>query len=236
MSHIPPLSFPWNDQTSPEDSVAMAFVSSPELSLIGSRIHWEFHDLVIAYDMLRQTLVERDSAIQDRVDEVRKRVDTTYDEMQEIMKARFRESVRAENMMMAQIGRTSTRSIVVNSWILVESTMGEAYSVLLQAMSRNSTNFKSYRWEQFLSQFSDAGISLTNLSGFENANLCRLVNNAIKHAGKVSETMSQSAQFAELYGQDLRNIDIQPQHLVTGAHSFCMDLLESVQEKIDKQK
>ncbi|WP_386167907.1 hypothetical protein [Sulfitobacter pontiacus] len=236
MNKFPPLSFPWNYKTSQENSVAMAFVSSSELLAIASRIHWEFHDLVIAYDMLRQTLIERDRSIQVRVDEMKKNSDNTCDEIQGVMKARFLEDIRAEDMMLAQINRTSVRSIVVNSWILVESTLGEAYSVLLQEISETSTNSKSYRWDQLSFQFSEAGISLTNLSGFENANLCRMVNNAIKHAGKVSETMSQSDQFSQAFGKQLRNIDILPQPLVTGAHSFCMDLLERVQEKIDTLK
>jgi hypothetical protein len=233
MRQIPPLTFPWTDQTAPVNSVGMAHVSSSDLSAVASRIHWEFHDLVIAYDMLRQTLVERDRSIQDRVDKVRERENTPADEIQELIEARFREEVSAEDMMIAQISRTSARSIVVNSWILVESTMGEAYSILSHALSGTAPSSTSYRWDQFSSQFNATGISLANLSGFENANLCRLVNNAIKHAGKVSETMAQSAQFFGLKGYELRNIDIAPQPLITGAHSFCMDLLESVQKKVD---
>lgn len=236
MIFFPSLSFPWSDSNAPDDYVAMAFTTSPELSVTASRIHWEFHDLVVAYDMLRQTLIGRDRLIQERMDEPKEREDTVADELNELMEARFRETLRAENMMMAQISRTSTRSIIVNSWILVESTMGEAYSAFSSALNGASPNPTSFRWEQFLSQFGAIGISLTDLSGYENANLCRLVNNAIKHAGKVSETMSQSAQFAGLKGQELRNVDVSPQPLVTGAYSFCMDLLERVQVKVHMQQ
>lgn len=229
---FPPVTFPGHDANAPDNSVAMAWVTSPELVVIASRMHWEFHDLVVAYNMLRQTLVERDRSIQERVDAAKRRDDTGSDEINELMEIRFRETVQAEDMMIAQISRTSSRSIIVNSWILVESTMGEAHSVVSRFLSGAAPNSTGFRWDQFLFQFNEIGIKLTDLSGYENANLCRLVNNAIKHAGKVSETMSQSEQFSNLRGQELRNIDVLPQPLVTGTHNFCMDLLERVQAKV----
>lgn len=229
---FPPVTFPWMDADAPDNFVAMAQVTSPELVEIASRIHWEFHDLVVAYGMLRQTLVERDRSIQERVDDCQKRDDTVAGEISDLMASRFRETVLAEDTMMAQISRTSSRSIIVNSWILVESTMGEAYSAFSRALSGTTPSSTNFRWDQFLAQFGTIGIQLTGFPAYDDANLCRQVNNAIKHAGKVSETMSQSGQFSGLKGQELRKIDILPQPLVTGAHSFCMDLLESVQAKV----
>ena len=228
------LEFPWTDTNAPPDTVGMAFVSSKRISSISTRIFWEFHDLVVAFGMLQQTLRERDKMVQEKTDKLKKmQLEPDDDEeMFNVMRSRVRESIRAEHLMMAQIARTSVRSIIVNSWILAESTLGQTYSVLSKSQTGSKPSSTSYRWDQFVAQFQSLGITLSDLPSYEAANLCRIVNNGIKHDGNVSNQMAKSNQFSGCKGKNLRAIDIEPQPLVTGVHSFCMGLSEAVEKKL----
>lgn len=138
----------------------------------------------------------------------------------------------SEDMMLRQIGRVSIRSTVVNSWILAEGVLGAAYAELYGASNSGAIPKKSYRWDEFVSKFKGYGIVLSDLPAFENANLCRLVNNCIKHDGVITATMAESGLFAGLEDQKLRDIDFDHQPLISGVQGFCVAVLEAADEKL----
>lgn len=233
---IPKVIYPWFDKNAPSDLPALPLVTSQDLLTVAMRIYWEFHDLVIAYDMLRQTLIDRNKEIEKSVEKQKSLAIPDDDEILQIGRSRFFEIIHAEDLMMAEIARTSARSIIINSWILVERALGESFSSLHNLNNGSIPKSKSYRWDEFKKKFGAFGIILEKTPGFDDANLCRVVNNAIKHSGMVSLEMTKSSQFHGKEGHNVRDILIEPQAMITAAYGFGIAVIEAVDEKISPQK
>lgn len=227
--------YPWLDDGAPSNLPAIAITTSEDLAAISTRVHWEFHDLVVAHNMIRSTLIKRSEAIQEKEKNSVKIV-LSGDETEEFNRVKYLDRIRNEDLMAEQIMKTSARSVIINSWMLAERAMGESLSILNKEKKGISKEKADYAWPEFLAKFKAFGINLEALPGYENAKLCRIVNNAIKHHGKVSKEMSEAQQFIGMEGRNIRDVNISPQIMVTAASGFSVALIETVDKNISISK
>tara|TARA_R110000868_G_scaffold359462_1_gene621362 strand:- start:137 stop:847 length:711 start_codon:yes stop_codon:yes gene_type:complete len=117
---------------------------------------------------------------------------------------------------------------VVGLWAICEQFLGKIYRAYISEKDNieESTISAPYRWNDFLSSFSDNGIDLTTCDNYSNANECRALNNAIKHEPKVTERLTQFDYFTNHLNKELEEIELEMQRYLNGVSDFLGSLIE----------
>lgn len=75
-------------------------------------------------------------------------------------------------------------------------------------------------------EFSTLSIDLTACENFDNANECRVLNNALKHNPVVSERLMSFNYFSALGGTDLMSVPLEMQRYMNGISDLLGSLIE----------
>ena len=171
------LTFPWMEDAATPGFIGLATAAEPLLVTLVGRFVWEFHDLLIANQVLSEALMRRDVQVEEITREhsmlsdcLQSSKNETEHEKVELGMARLRETIGAEDAMVRQIQRTSERSVLVNAWILAESAMSESYLVLHHSLKSNPPRSDHFRWQDFHVHYARHGIVLEELSCYLQAN------------------------------------------------------------------
>jgi hypothetical protein len=88
-----------------------------------------------------------------------------------------------------------------------------------------------YRWDNFVKNYASIGIDLSICDSFQDANECRIVNNAIKHDPRVGERLEPFLYFEPYKDNKLMDVPLDMQRYLNGITNFLGSLIE----KLDTQ-
>jgi hypothetical protein len=123
---------------------------------------------------------------------------------------------------------------VVGLWAISEQFIGKIYRAYISEVDNIDEDSipTPYRWNDFLTKFSEKGINLENCDSYSDANECRALNNAIKHNPKVTDRLTEFAFFSDLLGKDLERIELEMQRYCNGISELLGSLIDKTSEII----
>lgn len=144
----------------------------------------------------------------------------------ELMDSRARTAILDADSQIAAIVAYANELCIIGLWAHTEKHLDGA----LTGMAGPSGE---YRWDGFLRAFESAGIDIRSLPGFETADECRLLNNALKHGGVVSPALAAKTTFRRDLGKELRNLELHPQPYLLSVHHLIGSLLETCGARLE---
>jgi hypothetical protein len=124
---------------------------------------------------------------------------------------------------------------VIGLWATAEQHLGQVFIPLAAHVNRvpESSVKCSYRWDDFTAGYAPLGIDLKSLHDFADADECRVLNNTIKHSGKVCARLAQYPFFTSHLNLKLFGIQFEMQRYVNAVTHFVGSLIERASRIID---
>lgn len=124
---------------------------------------------------------------------------------------------------------------LVGLWAIAEQFLGRIYTSFLSKKSGISEEMirAPYKWDDFEREFANLGIDLKSCENFDNANECRVLNNAIKHDPTVRSKLLMFSYFLPFSGQKLDRVSLEMQRYLNGVSDFLGSLIEKVNLVLD---
>lgn len=117
---------------------------------------------------------------------------------------------------------------VVGLWAIAEQFLGKIFREIrgyLDGVNPATVN-APYKWDDFIRDFSTLSIDLTSCENFNNANECRVLNNAVKHDPIVSGRLLSFSYFSGFNGDELMSVPLEMQRYLNGVSDFLGSLIE----------
>lgn len=124
---------------------------------------------------------------------------------------------------------------VVGLWAITEQFLGKIYRTYI-ALTTNidaDTVSSPYRWDKYIEEYANIGIDLSMCDGFQDANECRVVNNAIKHDPTVGRRLEAFPYFTPFRGFRLVEVPLDMQRYLNGVNDLLGSLMEKVESQLD---
>jgi hypothetical protein len=144
-------------------------------------------------------------------------------EMTAIGRSRILEGVRNIDLDIDGVSNLADQLTIVGLWAFAEKYLNRIYSQTVQKKLNSSILlFKNeYRWDEFSKKyFDDLGVPLDKSDLYNDANECRLVNNAIKHGGIISRKLASFPMFHGREGLGLETFTLETQRYCNAIYSF----------------
>lgn len=219
------------------------FNGSGPLGNLYSELHYHLYDMSRYHQAVIRELNsnyekvgEWSDTLKGKVEEIEKNV---FDEEElELWKFRVSEERVAINNADMEIARAQAFAdefTIIGLWATAEKYLGLVYRHIESNQTNTAFDNTSapYRWDQIKNAFLGKAITLESLDGYLDANECRLLNNAIKHGGKVGSNLTSFSCFSGCLGQELHKIDFEMQRYYNGVYSFLGDLIRQANKIID---
>lgn len=188
---------------------------------------WYHEDLVLFHRLYYRSANEAEEGVREQVRRYKRILDnnTDIDEWMDVGAARIRESIRSNDLAYKQARDFADHLLTVGLWSVVEQYVNRVATVMLD------TDGFSETWPKTVATFSERGIDLKALTAYATVNELRLVNNAIKHSGKVSPRLLKFPAFAAgKEGTLLTSIQLPLQRYSDAVHQFVQHLIETVDD------
>ncbi|MEQ8382604.1 MAG: hypothetical protein RH949_09570 [Coleofasciculus sp. A1-SPW-01] len=154
----------------------------------------------------------------------------------ELQKTRILDSIIAQDQENKHVIGFIDQMCVVGLWALAEQFLGKIYRTYIAVKNSVDANTVSspYKWDDFKKQYYERiGVDLSTCDGFQDANKCRLVNNAIKHNPIVGQKLEGFPDFAPHKGKKLMEVPLDMQCYLNGVNNFLGSLMEKVEAQLD---
>jgi hypothetical protein len=196
--------------------------------------HWEMENLALFNQAAYSGVVKR-ASVTDELWEEHQRMEAIpasddEDEGKQVALARLRETATANEIESEAIARYADEVTVVATWAFVEKLLNRGLTALQTALGQPLIT--DHRWPNINAAFQQCGIDLSAASGFADADECRKVNNAIKHAGVVSNALAALPAFAGKAGSALTDLELDTQRYFFGAGDFTSAVLETCSDVV----
>lgn len=154
---------------------------------------------------------------------------------QEVQKTRILDSIIAQDQENNRVIGFIDQMAAVGLWALAEQFLGKIYRTYIAvATSVDADTVSSpYRWDDFIKEYASIGIALSTCDGFQDANECRAVNNAIKHDPTVGKRLEVFPYFTPYKGSKLMEVPLDMQRYLNGVNDFLGSLMEKVEAQLD---
>ena len=123
---------------------------------------------------------------------------------------------------------------VVGLWAIAEQFLGKVfrgYKALIDNCPPESVQHP-YRWDALVNIFTTIGIDLLACENIQNADECRVLNNAIKHDPTVGNRLMSFPYFVQYQGKRLEAIPLEMQRYLNGVSDFLGSLIENADQKL----
>jgi len=228
------------DENRPQ--VYMNNIAGP-LSNLQSNLHWYLHDLSRFHQVIINDLNKRNDDFDKRYKLFKEhlheeRPNISDEEGLEYLKYKVSQiecGFDDEKIVIDRCKAFSDEFSVIGMWATGEKYLGKVYAAIESYQTGSPINDISvpYRWDDIKSKLADKSILLEQLDGYADANECRVLNNAIKHAGFVTTRLSQFPFFTSLNGEELQKVDYDTQRYYNGISSFLGNLIQLGNRALD---
>ena len=211
------------------------------LSALQASFDWRITYLCQFHQITYSKLAEQDAQIAEEYKRQKLIVDAVKTESDEeaeglaLAKSQMLSGFRERDDDIEKAKQLADEYTVIGLWATAEQYLGKTYTSLyshVHAVPAASVN-APYKWQDFTTRFSTLGVNLASLDDLPDANECRVLNNAIKHSGKVEGAIAQYPFFATHQGEDLSEIPFQLQRYVNGVTHFISSLIGAASKLID---
>jgi hypothetical protein len=219
-------------------------IGGPVGSLQG-RLDWELFYLCGFHRAIYKGLLTRNESLEDRIQDLRKRYEANRDfqsdddeETEQLVQSRIRESLVADESDLEREKHLADSLTVVALWAIAEKNLRQILALLESELTRESVEDWEliYRWDKLGGRYKKLSVNLRELHDFEDAEECRVLNNAIKHAGIVSSRLAQFPFFSARAGIDLSSLDFEMQRYLNGVSNFLGSLIERANELLAEKR
>lgn len=221
----PPLIAP-GDVPSGHPKAVDAYWAAGVLASAMGQLHWDLIHLTRFHHAAYRTVADVDARLDAMAARLSPKPEVKSDpdemEMSAIAHSRARTAIDDGTAENAAVAAFADELFIVGLWALAEQYLGKALNVLPSANG-------SYRWDDINNAFLQDGIDLATLPGYNGANECRLVNNAIKHTGVVNDRLSQFPAFHGLKDKPIRRLSLDAQRYLNCVHHLLGSAMESAE-------
>jgi hypothetical protein len=203
-------------------------------------LHWLLFDFCRMHQIVYKEIVhieeQLDSVVQENKEELILSTNTESSEeefYEELQKTRVLDGIIAKNHENRRVVGFIDQMAVVGLWALAEQFLGRIYREYMAVKTRVDADTVSspYRWDNFVKNYASIGIDLSICDSFQDANECRIVNNAIKHDPRVGERLEPFLYFEPYKDNKLMDVPLDMQRYLNGITNFLGSLIE----KLDTQ-
>lgn len=123
---------------------------------------------------------------------------------------------------------------VVGLWAIAEQFLGKVfrgYKSLTDNCAPEDVKCP-YRWDEIVTVFTTIGIDLLACENFQNADECRILNNAIKHDPAVGNRLMSFSYFVNYQGKKLEDVPLEMQRYLNGVSDFLGSLIERADQQL----
>lgn len=153
----------------------------------------------------------------------------------ELQKSRILDAIIAQDHENTSVIRFVDQMAIVGLWAITEQFLGKIYReyVAVKDGVDADTVSSPYKWDDFINKYQSIGIHLSLCDNFQDANECRLVNNAIKHKPIIDQKLLQFPYFASYQGKKLMEVPLDMQRYLNGITNFLGSLFEKVDKELE---
>lgn len=151
----------------------------------------------------------------------------------ELRLGRMRQTMMINDDIVEKVARYADEVTIIAVWAFIEKHLNFGLTTLQKKLNLPQTS--DHRWPSIEQAYLQCGIKLSQLSGFEDANECRLVNNALKHAGMVSQLLGDYPAFAGKVDLTLDTVILDVQRYYFAAGDFTSAAMERCSQIAQQQ-
>jgi hypothetical protein len=212
------------------------------LGAIFSELEWLLFDFCRMHQIVYKEIVHLEEGLshftQENKEELtlNSKLDLSEEEYyKEVQKTRILDSIIAKEQENKRVIGFIDQMAVVGLWALAEQFLGKIYrtSIAITTSVDADTVSSPYRWDDLIKGYASISIDLSTCDSFQDANECRVVNNAIKHNPKVGEKLEVFSYFTPYRGAKLMDVPLDMQRYLNGVSNFLGSLMEKVEAQLD---
>jgi hypothetical protein len=218
---------------SEKDNVPIPFASnfSGKFGKLQGELDWRLND----FCRIHQIVYKEINFIEAKLDEIEIEPFTdNIDDPENILTARKLNYVHGKNMENDRVVSFVDHMTVVGLWAIGEQFLGKIFKAYIS--EKNGVPIESvrapYRWDDFVREYLNAGIDLSTCENYDNANECRVLNNAIKHDPIVTNRLTSFPYFVSFVNSELEKVPLEMQRYVNGVSDFLGSLIENANKNV----
>lgn len=200
-------------QLHPDDRPEFPILQNSELLIIVNSLIFYHADLCTFHQMYSSQHVQQNKQVESftkELDKIKKKCDESSDEDElaglEISYSRVREIIYNNDLMLARTKYFANSSFVISLWATVEQFTSR---ILLSLEKQLGMTYSEppHIWDKKIARYKKFNIDITAYLNYENIKECRVLNNKIKHVGKVDDALAKFSFFSDLKNKSLEEIE-----------------------------
>lgn len=194
-------------------------------------LDWRLND----FCRIHQIVYKEINIIEKKLDQIElKSFTDNIDDPENILTARKLDYVHGKNMENDRVVSFVDHMTVVGLWSIGEQFLVKIFKAYIS--EKNSVPLESvrapYRWDDFVREYLNAGIDLNICEKYNDANECRVLNNAIKHDSIVTNRLTSFPYFTPFVHKELEKIPLEMQRYINGVSDFLGSLIENANKNV----
>ncbi len=208
-------------------------------------LQWLLFDFCRMHQIVYKEIVhieeKLDSFVEENKEELILSINTESSEEEfykELQKTRVLDVIIAKNHENRRVVGFIDQMAVVGLWTLSEQFLGRIYReyIAVKTSVDADTVSSPYRWNDFVKKYASIGIDLSLCNSFQDADECRIVNNAIKHDPIVGKKLEAFLYFKPYKGDKLIDVPLDMQRYLNGTTNFLGSLIEKVDTQLEAKQ
>jgi len=209
------------------------FHASGPLNGIQQELHWRLFDFCRIHQIVYKEIALIDAKL-DSLDVENLKFTGDIESFEEYQKFKLIGAVRDKDIENNRVLNFTDHITVVGLWAIAEQFLGKVfrgYKAVIDNCQPESVQHP-YRWDAIVNVFTSIGIDLSACENFQNANECRILNNAIKHDPIVGNRLISFPYFAPYQGKRLEDTPLEMQRYLNGVSDFLGSLIEYADKQV----
>jgi len=148
--------------------------------------------------------------------------------MENLAISRTRTDIIAASDELAQMTHFVDQMTVIGLWALAEQYISKIYKQLYSHVRNVPMRDvkSSFSWTDYTREFNVLNLDILTCDNFQNADECRMLNNAMKHDVNVEKKLLRCDFFQPYLNQRLDQIPVEMQRYFNGVSDFLGSLIE----------
>ncbi|WP_377828163.1 hypothetical protein ACFKHW_29720 [Bradyrhizobium lupini] len=202
--------------------------SSSELMALWSRFIWHHHDLCLFHQAIYKQIDARNTYLHQFVADNKEILSATLpDGLNMIAQARMRDTVHVLDMEKESIRIFGDQLLMIGLWAMVEQYCGRTLSEMERCLRRGHVQKETpHRWSSLADRFIGLGVDLVRCKSYVAVDECRVLNNKIKHVGRVDKQLAQFSRFENQLGKNFDTVALDLQYYSDSVMEFVTCVME----------
>jgi hypothetical protein len=205
----------------------VAYRSSSGLPELWSNFIWHHHNLCLFHQAIFKQIDQRNAQIQ-QLENKPLASAKLQEELEIVVQHRLWETIHVLDMEKQSIRVFADQLLVIALWAMVEQYCGRTLREVERSLRNESVETETpHKWSALVRRFRRVGVDVTNCKSYAAADECRVLNNKIKHLGKVDSELSQFERFQTQLGKNLNEVELDPQYYSDFVQEFVTCVMET---------